>query len=353
MLVLPADHVIADEPAFRAAVATAARHAAEGRLVTFGIVPTHPETGYGYIERGDDAGNGAFSVAAFVEKPDRSTAEQYIATGRYFWNSGMFLLGATRYLDELATFEPEMLAATRTAVEGAEHLDGAELLDAASFAACPSNSIDYAVMERTSDAVVVPLDAGWDDVGSWPALFGITEQDDAGNALRGDVVVHDVTNTYIRADSRLVTAIGLDGAIVIETPDTVLVTSHAAAQDVKIIVETLKRADRSEAVQHPYRDHAWGNVTILATGEDYLVERRQIDPTHTVVPGSASEGTEQWTVASGTGVATVDGAPHELSPGDSLTVPPGATMSFHNPGHQPLVVVVTTTGPYLGDGAEQ
>jgi mannose-1-phosphate guanylyltransferase/mannose-6-phosphate isomerase len=351
MLVLPADHVIIDEPAFRTAVATAATHAARGKLVTFGIVPTHPETGYGYIERGQDVGNGAHAVDGFVEKPDFATAEGYLATGRFLWNSGMFLFSAERYLTELAEFEPEMLAATKAAVEDAQSRDGAALLDGPSFAACPANSIDYAVMERTNDAVVVPLDAGWNDVGSWPALFAITGQDASGNALRGDVVVHEVTNSYIRAESRLVTAIGLDETVVIETPDAVLVTPMAAAQDVKAIVDALKQAERSEAVQHPYADRSWGSVTLLATSEAYLVERHQIDPGHTSTPPAGGTRVEQWTVAVGRGSATVDGTTYELSPGDSLTVPATAVRSLSNPGSATLVVVVTATGSYLGDSS--
>lgn len=248
MLLLPADHVIEDIPSFHTAVLTAARLAAAGNLVTFGIVPTQPETGYGYIRAGEAISDTARHVAEFVEKPDAETARQYLASGTYLWNSGMFMFRCSDYLEALGEFAPEMLAGCRQTMALANRDQGVDL-DAESFTATPSNSIDYAVMERTTKAVVVPLDAGWNDVGSWTALWEIAARDESGNALIGDAIATGTTNSYVRADSRLVTVAGLDNVVVVETADAVLVTSVANAQSVKTIVDMLKDQDRPEATR--------------------------------------------------------------------------------------------------------
>jgi mannose-1-phosphate guanylyltransferase/mannose-6-phosphate isomerase len=248
LLVLPADHVIADAAAFREAVTAGALLAAAGSLVTFGIVADRPHTGYGYVERGDPIDDGpAYSVAAFVEKPDAETATAYLDGGRHYWNSGMFMFRASVYLAELGARHPDMVDGSAAAVAAGTDVDGAVLLDAASFAATPADSIDYAVMEHTDEAVVIPLDAGWSDVGAWPALWEIGDRDGDGNVLAGDVIVDGVTASYVRADGRLVAVAGLDGVVVVETADAVLVTSLEHAEGVKAIVERLREEGRPEA----------------------------------------------------------------------------------------------------------
>jgi mannose-1-phosphate guanylyltransferase/mannose-6-phosphate isomerase len=248
MLLLPADHVIEDAGSFRAAVRHGAMLAGQGRLVTFGIVPTHPETGYGYIRAGGRIDDVASKVAEFVEKPDADTARDYVASGDYMWNSGMFVFGCSDYLRALEEYEPEMLTGCRNALAAAR-VDGGLYLDKDEFSATPANSIDYAVMEHTDDAAVVPLDAGWSDVGSWTALWENSVHDEHGNTLVGDVAVVATTNSYVRADTRLVTVAGLDGVVVVETADAVLVTRVDSSQTVKEIVDILKREGRDEVVR--------------------------------------------------------------------------------------------------------
>ncbi len=248
MLLLPADHVIEDVSAFHAAVREAAHLAANGKLVTFGIVPSHPETGYGYIRAGEPLGGTARQVAEFVEKPDTATAEKYVASGDYLWNSGMFLFRCSDYLKALGTFAPEMRECCDETMRVSIRDNGVHL-DAAAFESTPADSIDYAVMERTSDAAVVPLDAGWNDVGSWSALWQIATRDEAGNVIVGDVTTAETTNSYIRGDGRLVTVAGLDNVVVIDTPDAVLVTTIDKAQTVKQIVDMLKADGRPEATR--------------------------------------------------------------------------------------------------------
>jgi mannose-1-phosphate guanylyltransferase/mannose-6-phosphate isomerase len=251
LLVLPADHVIRDAAAFRAAVAAGARLAAQGYLVTFGIVPDRPHTGYGYVQRGEPLPDAeAFAVRRFVEKPDEETAAAYVADGEHSWNSGMFMFTASAYLAELSKHAPEMIGGSRAALEGASGAYGALLLAEEAFSATPADSIDYAVMERTDRAVVIPLDAGWSDVGAWPALWEIAERDDDDNALLGDVVVEGVTGSYVRAGGRLVTVVGLDDVVVVETPDAVLVAAREHAEGVKRIVELLIEQGRREAENH-------------------------------------------------------------------------------------------------------
>ena len=248
MLLLPADHVIEDTAAFHTAVRHATRLATQGSLVTFGIVPTSPETGYGYIRTGDPIDDVAFAVSEFVEKPDLETARAYLSGGNYLWNSGMFVFRCSSYLAALEQFAPEISSGCTATMAISQRAHGIHL-DADGFAATPADSIDYAVMERTSDAVVVPLDAGWNDVGSWTALWNIAAKDESGNVVVGDAVLHSTTDSYVRADSRLVTVAGVDNIVVVETPDAVLVTTLENAQQVKDIVGQLKQNDRPEATE--------------------------------------------------------------------------------------------------------
>lgn len=250
LLILPADHMIAEPDRFHQAVAAGIPPAEAGNLVTFGIVPESPNTGYGYIEQGENLEGPVSRVVRFVEKPDAETAGEYMASGRHLWNSGMFMFRASRYLEELDQYEPTMLAKSRHALEAAEVVDGALRLDAAVFRSIAGNSIDCAVMERTERAVVIPLDAGWSDVGSWAALWETSHQDERGNVLIGDVLTEDTTGSYVRAGERLAAVVGLQDVVVVVTRDAVLVCSKDRAQDVKTIVERLREANREEAVRH-------------------------------------------------------------------------------------------------------
>ena len=250
MLVLAADHLIQDIDAFHIAIKGALALADSGKLVTFGIVPTHPETGFGYLEKGAPLNHGGFAVNRFVEKPDTDTAKIYMDSGCYFWNSGMFMFRASRYLQELDRFAPEILGACRASFANAKQDMHFTRVDAEAFAACSENSIDYAVMEHTADAVVIPLDAGWSDIGSWSALWETSTKDDEGNALKGDVLVERTHNSYVHASHRLVTTLGVDNLVVIETKDAVLVAHKDYVQDVKKIVDKLKASKRCEHTSH-------------------------------------------------------------------------------------------------------
>jgi mannose-1-phosphate guanylyltransferase/mannose-6-phosphate isomerase len=251
LLVLPADHVIREVDAFRRAVVDGAELAAAGHLVTFGIVPDRPHTGYGYVQRGEPLPGGTgFTVRRFVEKPDEETAAAYVAGGEHSWNSGMFMFTASTYLHELTRHAPQMVEGSRASLQGASGAYGALLLAEEAFAATPADSIDYAVMERTDRAVVIPLDAGWSDVGAWPALWEIAERDEAGNALLGDVYTEGVAGSYVRAGGRIVAVVGLDDVVVVDTADAVLIAARDRAQDVKAIVERLVAEGRSEAEDH-------------------------------------------------------------------------------------------------------
>jgi mannose-1-phosphate guanylyltransferase/mannose-6-phosphate isomerase len=343
MLVLPADHVITDEVAFRAAIATAVGRAAAGELVAFGVVPRYPETGYGYIRAGAAAGNGVRRIEAFVEKPDPATARAYVAGGDHLWNSGMFVFRASGYLEELGRWAPDIVEAVRRAVPvgtgGSESRGRVVTLDAASFAACRSDSIDFAVMEHTDRAVVVPLDAGWSDVGSWSALWGVAPKDDAGNVIVGDVVAVDVADSYLRADSRLLAVAGISDVIVVETGDAVLVVSMDHAQQVKEVVTALHDTDRHEAQHHAARRRRWGTFEAIAAGDGYLVGRFEVAPGGKLSLQPHHDRAEEWIVVAGTGVVEVGSDVVEVAAGSTVGIPAGAHHGVENSGEVPLVVV--------------
>lgn len=346
LLVLPSDHVIADEATFRATVQLAAPAAREGKLVTFGIVPTGPETGYGYIKAA--AGDGARAVERFVEKPDLETATGYVASGQYLWNSGMFLLRASRYLAELARFNPAMLDASRTAWERARRDADFTRLDAEAFAAVPSDSIDYAVMEKTADAVVVALDAGWNDVGSWTALRDVSTQDGDGNAHHGDVIAIDCRNTYAYGE-RLVALVGLDDVVVVETDDAVLVGKADRMQEVKNVVAQLKAEDRSEATWHRKVYRPWGAYDSIDNGERFQVKRITVKPGGILSLQMHHHRAEHWIVVSGTAEVTRGNEVLLLSENQSTYIPLGVTHRLRNPGKLPLELIEVQSGSYLGE----
>jgi mannose-1-phosphate guanylyltransferase/mannose-6-phosphate isomerase len=346
LLVLPSDHVITDEAAFRAAVQAAAGAAETGKLVTFGIVPTGPETGYGYIKAAD--GQGVRAVERFVEKPDLDTATGYVASGQYYWNSGMFLFKASRYLQELERFQPQMLAGSRTAWQQARRDTDFTRLDKDAFAAVPSDSIDYAVMEKTADAVVVPLDAGWNDVGSWTALRDVSHQDGDGNAHQGDVIAIDCRNTYAYGQ-RLVAMVGLDDVIVVETDDAVLVGKGDRMQEVKTVVAQLKASGRSEATWHRKVYRPWGAYDSIDNGDRFQVKRITVKPGGTLSLQMHHHRAEHWIVVSGTAEVTRGDEVILLSENQSTYIPLGVTHRLRNPGKLPLELIEVQSGSYLGE----
>jgi mannose-1-phosphate guanylyltransferase/mannose-6-phosphate isomerase len=351
MLVLPADHLIADVPRFHEAVARAAATAAAGPLVTFGIVGQSPETGYGYIERGEPvAGSpGCFRVARFVEKPDAARARQFLDSGRFYWNSGMFVFRASRYLEELGKYRPEILAAARAAWEkSARDLDFIRL-DEQAFLASPSDSIDYAVMEKTRDAMVVETDIGWSDIGSWTALWQAGKPDAAGNVAVGDVHLDDARNCYVRADQRLVTAVGVSDLIIVETADAVLVTHKDRSQDVKNVVEALKAGQRDEYLVHKRVYRPWGYYEGLDMAERFQVKRIMVKPGAKLSMQMHHHRAEHWVVVSGTARVTRGKETLLVSENESTYIPLGEKHRLENVGKVPLHMIEVQSGSYLGE----
>ncbi|MNQ83050.1 Mannose-1-phosphate guanylyltransferase 1 [compost metagenome] len=304
LLVLAADHLIQDVDAFHASLQTALPLAAKGKLVTFGIVPTHAETGYGYLEKGDAVGEGGFRVNRFIEKPDLETANQYLDSGDYFWNSGMFMFRASRYLQELEKFSPDILAACREALNKGEQDMHFTRVDHAAFAACPEDSIDYAVMEKTDDAVMVPLDAGWSDIGSWSALWDVGVKNADGNVLKGDVICEHTQGSYVHAEHRLVATVGVDDLVIVETKDAVLVAHKDQVQDVKKIVEQLKNDKRHEHANHREVYRPWGVYDSIDQGERYQVKRITVRPGAKLSVQMHHHRAEHWIVVSGAAKVT-------------------------------------------------
>ena len=347
LLVLAADHVIQDQANFIQAVQQALPQAAAGKLVTFGIVPHAPETGYGYIRQGKAVSAEAYQVAAFVEKPDLATAEIYLASKEYYWNSGMFMFRASRYLEELATHRPDILAACQQAMQGVHHdLDFLRLNEAA-FLACPDDSIDYAVMEKTQDAVVVPMDAQWSDVGSWSALWEVNSKDEDGNAIRGDVLTTQTRNSYIYAQHKLVSTVGVDDLIIVETKDAVLVANKNNVQDVKAIVAQLKAANRSEHLQHREAYRPWGSHDAISDGERFHVKKVTVKPGQRTTTQVHYHRAEHWVVVSGTAKVQIGDKIFLVTENESTYIPIGVPHSLENPGKVPLELIEVRTGAYL------
>jgi mannose-1-phosphate guanylyltransferase/mannose-1-phosphate guanylyltransferase/mannose-6-phosphate isomerase len=351
VLLVPSDHVIRDVPAFKNAVNAAIPAARDGALVTFGIKPSAPETGYGYIARGEALANapGCFRVARFVEKPDQKTAEGYLASGDYFWNSGMFLFQASTLLDEMKRLEPVMLDACKAAVDkGRRDMDFFRL-DETSFAQSPSQSIDYAVMEHTSRAVIVPVDMSWNDVGSWQSLWDISEKDSAGNAKQGDVVAERVRNSYLRSDGPLLAAVGVDDLVIVATTDAILVSHRDAAQDVKRIVDQLERQGREHHIQHRKVYRPWGSYEGIDAGERFQVKRIIVEPGAKLSLQMHHHRAEHWIVVSGTARVTCGEKVFLLNENESTYIPLGTTHRLENPGKVPLHLIEVQSGSYLGE----
>ena len=338
MLVLPADHVVADEEAFARAVSVAVPQAEKGRLVTFGIVPTFPATGYGYIQTGDRLTPSVRTVSRFIEKPRRSTAARYLRTGGYLWNSGMFVFSAAAVLEELERYAPAVLAACREAVARAESRNGLILLDEESFAASPAISIDYAVMEKTTRAAVVPLDAGWSDVGDWAALWDLADHDADGNTIGGDVIAIGARNSLLRSTGRLLGVVGVVDLVVVEAADAVLVAARDRAQDVKALVERLQSEGRPEFDSDGSDWYSWGTTVTVSREAGVLIRRVTIDPGSEATFGGG--GGRHWVVAGGRGRLTVGHSTRILTAGDAARVPAGASCRLANLGGDPLELVL-------------
>lgn len=351
VLLLPSDHVVTDADAFADSVSTAVAAAAEGRIVTFGIAPTSPETGYGYIRAGAvlEGLNGALCVDSFVEKPDLAAAQHYLTEGGYFWNSGMFAFRADTFLDEVARRAPDVLSAARAAFVGAKTDLDYVRLDAAAFEASPSISLDHAVMERTGRAAVVPSDFGWSDVGAWSALWQIAEQDAAGNVLQGDVIAHDVTNSFVRADGRLVALIGVEGLAVVTSDDAVLVVSKDRAQDVKTIVDQLRACGRSEYARHTTVFRPWGHYTAIDEGERFQVKEIVVKPGGRLSLQTHHHRAEHWVVVRGTARVTRGDEVFSVHENESTYIPMGTAHRLENPGKIPLHLIEVQSGSYLGE----
>ena len=352
LLVLPSDHVIRDEAVFRAAVLAALPAAEDNALVAFGIVPTAPETGYGYIlAKGSKSstGNGTRPVERFVEKPDLATATSYLASGDYFWNSGMFLFRASCYLEELAHFAPEMLASCRAAIANARVDNDFLRLDRAAFEACPSDSIDYAVMEKTAHAFVLPIDVGWNDVGSWSALWEIAEQDADGNAHRGDVLSVDTRNTLAWSENRLVALIGLDDIVVVDTDDALLVAHRERVQDVKQIVAQLKHDARPHTRVHRKVYRPWGSYDGIESGPGFQVKRITVKPGASLSLQMHHHRAEHWVVVSGSARVTCDERVFDLGANQSTFIPLGSKHRLENIAAEPLELIEVQSGDYLGE----
>lgn len=348
LLVLPSDHVISDGVAFQNAVEKAIPHARSGKLVTFGILPNRPETGYGYIKKGQ-AVEGGFMVGQFAEKPDGPTAENYIRDGHYLWNSGIFMFRADVYLDMLAQFVPEMKVCAENAVRnGRRDLDFFRL-DLSSFSSSPSDSIDYAVMEKSTSTIVIPLDAGWSDIGAWDALAGYGKTDSSGNTVRGDVIAVNSSDSIIFSDDRLVAAIGMSDMVVVSTPDVVLVAHKSSVQNVKQIVESLKEASRVETEFQPVVHRPWGSYENLANGARYQVKRILVKPGASLSLQMHYHRAEHWVVVKGTAKVIRGEKVLLLSENESTYIPLGTVHRLENPGSIDLEIIEVQSGSHLDE----
>lgn len=349
LLVLAADHLISDTDAFHNSVRQALPLADAGKLVTFGIVPNSPETGYGYIKQGNALDEGGFAVSRFVEKPDLATATEYLAQGNYFWNSGMFMFRASVFLVELEKFRPDILSACRQAHSSCQRDMHFIRVDHDAFAACPDDSIDYAVMEKTGQAAMVPLEGGWSDIGSWFSLWDVSDKDANGNVTKGDVLKQTCSDTYIHADSRLVAAVGVQDMIIVETKDAVLVAHRDKVQDVKRVVEQIRKDGRHEHMNHREVYRPWGVYDSIDNGHRYQVKRITVKPGARLSTQMHHHRAEHWIVVSGTAKVCIGDKTELLTENQSTFIPVGEVHSLENPGRIPLKLIEVQFGAYLGE----
>jgi len=349
LLVLSADHVIQDVDVFHEAINIACQQAQEGKLATFGIVPTDANTGYGYIKASKDKPDGAYKVEEFVEKPNLETAQSYLEQGNYLWNSGMFMFKATTLIDELTTHSPEIVTSVNDAVNNAEQDLDFIRLDKTTFESSPSDSIDYALMEKSDNVVVVPLDAQWNDIGSWSALHDIGTKDANGNVIKGDVIAQDTTNTYINANHHMVATIGVDNLIIVDTADATFIATQDKAQEVKSIVESLQDKGRDEGAMHRKVFRPWGWYDSIESGKHFQVKRLHVNPGAKLSLQMHHKRAEHWVVVSG--IATVINGEDVLTlkEGDSTYIPIGTTHGLENKTNEQLEIIEVQSGTYLGE----
>lgn len=352
LLVLAADHLIKNTSAFTKAVESAASYAACDKLVTFGVIPTSAETGYGYIRLGSELQYNhcqAYQVDAFVEKPSLEKAKDYLASKQYFWNSGMFMFKASRYISELKKFRPDIFEAVQLSLAGATADLEFIRLNTEAFSSCPDDSIDYAVMEKTSDAVVVPMDAGWSDVGAWSSLWEVSDKDTQGNVIRGDVITESTFNCYIEAPERLVATVGVDDLVIVDTKDALLIAHRDKVQEVKNVVNHLKQCDRPEFLNHREVYRPWGKHDHIAEGSRYHVKKIFVKPGEKTAMQIHYHRSEHWIVVSGTAKIYKGNDIHIVSESESLYIPVGVKHCFENPGKIPLEIIEVRTGSYLSE----
>lgn len=350
LLVLPADHVIRDRAVFQQAIATALQAAQEGKLSTFGIVPSVPETGYGYIEKGSALdGVAGFGVKEFVEKPNKEAAQAYLDSGNYLWNSGMFLFSATTYLNELQKHAPDIFEVCHRAYEKIERGDDFQRIPEALFASCRGESIDYAVMEKTDSAAVVPLDAGWSDLGAWDAIWEMQAKSEQGNAISGDVIVADVQNSLIQSSTRLVAVAGVSDIVVVETADAIMVTQRDRAQSVKELVRLLHEQEREESVLHSLVYRPWGSYESLSSRPGYQVKHIKVNAGASLSLQLHHKRAEHWVGLKGVAVVTCDDREFELHPNESTHIPLGSKHRLTNNSSEPIEIIEVQIGDYLGE----
>lgn len=351
MLVMPSDHLIGDVEAFTKGVKLASEAASKDQMVTFGLTPTRAETGYGYIQKGSplDGDDRAFSIQQFVEKPDEDTAASYVKSGNYLWNSGMFLFKASTYLSELKQHRPDIYEACDKAVRAKEEHPDFTWICPDIFKSCPDESVDYAVMEHTKKGVVFPLSAQWSDLGSWDSLWEAGEKDSDGNVCQGDVIAKDTNNSYVRSESRLVSTVGIDDLVVIETKDAVLVAHKDRVQNVKEVVNHLKSEGRQEHHAHTRVYRPWGDYEGIDMGNRFQVKRITVNPGEQLSLQMHYHRAEHWIVVQGTAIVECDGEEELLTENESTYIPIGATHRLRNPGKMPLEMIEVQSGSYVGE----